>query len=202
MHSSQAHDAGFKKALASMGSEKGFEYASVAGMRTDQAMREALTRAGAEFTNEDIQRLSRLKSETAHALIAAQPPIVPGCARLISELSGRGYTLALASSSSRRNVDTFLSATGTSSAFSVVLSGDDVRSAKPDPDIYLQALERLGASAAAAVVVEDAVAGVKAGVAAGARVIAVEGTAPADGLLAAGAERVVRGLDSLLEHLP
>ncbi|GAA2407152.1 sugar phosphatase [Actinomadura vinacea] len=55
----------------------------------------------------------------------------------------------------------------------VVVTASDVRVGKPDPDGYLQAARRLGADPRDCVVVEDAPAGVRAGRAAGATVVAV-----------------------------
>lgn len=53
------------------------------------------------------------------------------------------------------------------------ITGDDVRNGKPHPEPYLLAAERLGIDARRCVVIEDAVAGIEAGLAAGAQVIAV-----------------------------
>ncbi|KQQ11345.1 hypothetical protein ASF46_03065 [Rathayibacter sp. Leaf296] len=57
----------------------------------------------------------------------------------------------------------------------VVVTADDVLHGKPAPDCYLAAAERLGVLAADAVVFEDAEAGVRAGLAAGMRVVVVGG---------------------------
>ena len=57
----------------------------------------------------------------------------------------------------------------------VVVTADDVLHGKPAPDCYLAAAERLGVVAADAVVFEDAEAGVRAGLAAGMRVVVVGG---------------------------
>ena len=58
----------------------------------------------------------------------------------------------------------------------LVISADDVTVGKPDPTCYLVAAERLGFSARDCIVFEDAPAGIKAGRAAGATVIAVATT--------------------------
>lgn len=58
----------------------------------------------------------------------------------------------------------------------VLVTGQDVESGKPSPDPYLLAAERLGVDPAECVVIEDAPAGIRAGKAAGARVIALTTT--------------------------
>jgi mannitol-1-/sugar-/sorbitol-6-phosphatase len=67
----------------------------------------------------------------------------------------------------------------------VFVTADDVPTGKPAPDPYLLAAERLGMDPTRCVVVEDAPAGVEAGKAAGARVVAIASTLPADLLRAA-----------------
>jgi beta-phosphoglucomutase-like phosphatase (HAD superfamily) len=58
-------------------------------------------------------------------------------------------------------------------AFAAVVSGEEVASGKPAPDVYLLAAERLGADPADCVAVEDAPHGIAAARAAGMRVVAV-----------------------------
>jgi len=58
----------------------------------------------------------------------------------------------------------------------VLVTGQDVESGKPSPDPYLLAAERIGADPARCVVIEDAPAGIQAGKAAGAHVVALATT--------------------------
>ena len=64
--------------------------------------------------------------------------------------------------------------------FDAIVTADDVKRTKPDPEPYLQALAKLGLDAAACVVVENAPLGVRSAKAAGLRVIAVTSTNPAE----------------------
>ncbi len=66
--------------------------------------------------------------------------------------------------------------------FGAVLTDADVSRGKPDPECYLKAAERLGADAADCVVFEDSFSGLKAGRAAGARVVALATTNPRESL--------------------
>jgi sugar-phosphatase len=75
-----------------------------------------------------------------------------------------------------------------------VVTADDVTQGKPNPESYLAGARLLGLAASACVVVEDAPSGVRAGKAAGARVLAVLTTSDAQELQAAGAEWIVRSL--------
>ncbi len=75
-----------------------------------------------------------------------------------------------------------------------LISANMVTKGKPDPQPYLLGAERLGVAAKDCLVFEDAPSGVKAGVAAGCRVVGVLGTTPAEKLLADGASWLVPSL--------
>jgi mannitol-1-/sugar-/sorbitol-6-/2-deoxyglucose-6-phosphatase len=96
----------------------------------------------------------------------------PGALELLNEVDGL-VPVALGSSSSRRLVRSVLDAVGLTSRFGVVVTGDDVEHPKPAPDIFAKCARDLGVMPARCVVLEDSLAGVRAGRAAGMRVIAV-----------------------------
>ena len=83
--------------------------------------------------------------------------------------------LAVASSSERDWVDTHLERSGMRRHFGVIRCADDVSRVKPDPDLYLVAIEVLGVASGEAVAFEDSPNGVRAARAAGLRVVAVPG---------------------------
>lgn len=91
----------------------------------------------------------------------------PGIAALLSEAPSQGVRLAIATTTSRPNVDALLRATLGTQPFEVIAAGDDVVAKKPSPDVYLLALERLGLPAAACVAVEDTLNGLKSAQSAG-----------------------------------
>jgi HAD superfamily hydrolase (TIGR01509 family) len=97
----------------------------------------------------------------------------PGVLSLLGEAKLRGIGLAVASSSTRRWVQGNLERLGIFDSFDAVATGDEVRRTKPDPAVYLLALERLHAPAAAAIALEDSPNGVRAAQAAGMRCVAV-----------------------------
>ena len=99
--------------------------------------------------------------------------LVPGCdpdlVRVLDLLDARGVGQAIVSSS--RNAGRVLAAAGLADRFPVVVDGltaaDEELPGKPAPDMFLRAASALGVEPASCVVVEDAVAGVEAGVAGG-----------------------------------
>ncbi|GAA2512063.1 HAD-IA family hydrolase [Winogradskya humida] len=77
----------------------------------------------------------------------------------------------------------------------VMVTADDIRRGKPDPEPYLLAARRLGVDPQRCLAVEDAVAGIRSAKAAGCAVIAITGTSPADELHEA--DLIVDALDQL-----
>lgn len=96
----------------------------------------------------------------------------PGVKETLIELGRRGVRLALASSSSHRNIARVLADCGLGRFFEVVTSGEQFHESKPNPEIYLHTLESLGLSAIDCCCVEDSLPGIAAGRAAGLTVIA------------------------------
>lgn len=74
-----------------------------------------------------------------------------------------------------------------------MITSDDVRRGKPDPEPYLKGAALLGLSASECVVFEDAPAGIRAGKTAGARVVALPTSSPESDLESAGADWIVPG---------
>lgn len=100
----------------------------------------------------------RRKTEIYTAMVAeGRLPGRPGVARLVEEAASAGWALAVASTSADASVRAVLAhVVGDERAADfTVLAGDVVPRKKPAPDIYLLALERLGAEPDAVVVVED-----------------------------------------------
>jgi beta-phosphoglucomutase-like phosphatase (HAD superfamily) len=96
-----------------------------------------------------------------------------GCRELLAFAAGRSVPRAVASSSAGRLIEAVLDRFDLLGSFDAVVAGEAVTRAKPAPDIFLAAAERLGVAPADCVVLEDSLAGVEAGRAAGMRVVAV-----------------------------
>lgn len=109
----------------------------------------------------------------------------PGARELVADALAAGVPMALASSSPLRLIDAVIDALDLRRSLQAVVSGEAVTHPKPAPDIFLLAASRLGCDATRCVVLEDSVAGVLAGRAAGAMVIAVPEAPPPPGRYAA-----------------
>jgi HAD superfamily hydrolase (TIGR01509 family) len=135
--------------------------------------------------------------ELMHALVLRQVDTRPGAVELVARLRKLDEVrIGLASNSPRFLVDDALATAGMADAFEVIVTSDDVQRAKPAPDIYLLACERLGVSPADAIALEDSASGIAAAKAAGLTVIGVPQFAETD---ASAADRVVDSLEELLD---
>ncbi len=94
-----------------------------------------------------------------------------GVARLIREAEMAGTPLAIATTTSRANVDALLRATLRRQPFRVIAAGDEVSVKKPSPQVYELALRRLGLPASACVAFEDTLNGVRSAQGAGLRCV-------------------------------
>jgi len=109
------------------------------------------------------------------ALNAALEP-APGVVSWLERAAELGLRLAVASSSDVSHVGTMLDRAGLRPRFEVLATGDEVTAHKPDPAVYLLALNRLGLPAREAVAFEDTAHGVAAAQAAGLPCVAVPNT--------------------------
>jgi HAD superfamily hydrolase (TIGR01509 family) len=103
---------------------------------------------------------------------AAELPLVDGAVEAVRRLAAV-YRLGLASSSNRPLIDAVLAATNLGELFEATVSSEEVTRGKPAPDVYLEALRRLGVPPALAAAVEDSANGIRSAHAAGMRVVAI-----------------------------
>jgi HAD superfamily hydrolase (TIGR01509 family) len=97
--------------------------------------------------------------------------VLPGAVEAVRRLAV--MPLALVTGSSRREAGQALELLGLEDAFGVVVASEDVPRSKPHPDGYLLAASRLAIAPSRCLAVEDSSAGIAAGRAAGAKVVAV-----------------------------
>ena len=125
--------------------------------------------------------------------IAGVVPL-PGARELVNSLPADRW--AIVTSCSRPLAEVRLRAAGLPVP-QRLLTSDDVKNGKPDPEPYLKGAALLGVPAPECLVLEDAPAGIRAGKAAGALVVAFRTTATDPELETAGADWILRGCSSL-----
>lgn len=102
--------------------------------------------------------------ETAYRRLVREEGLepLPGVVETLRRLRDHGWLQAVASSAPRENIRVVLEVTGLDRCFDAIVSAEDVRAGKPDPEVFLTASTRLGIAPKHCVVVEDAPAGIEA----------------------------------------
>lgn len=128
--------------------------------------------------------------------------VFPGAADLLAEVARRGATVVLASSSEKDDVETLVVAIGAGEAVDQVISGGDVDQAKPSPEVFQVAMERVGADTSSTLALGDTVWDVTSAADAGIDCVGVcSGGISAGELRDAGASAVYRDVADLLDQL-
>lgn len=159
-----------------------------------------LRETGHIVTAEEAARLLQFHAE-AYARLADQVGPLPGARELLAYLSQAGVPWAIATSARIESARPTLEALGVGSQVPII-TRDEVAHAKPDPDLFLAAAERLGVAISDSVVVGDSVWDLLA--ARRARALGVgllSGGYGQDELERAGAYRVYKDPADLLRHL-
>lgn len=177
-----------------VGRERGFEMTDELFWRTfGMPNRQILPMLlGHSLTEAEIAELSDRKEQAYRSLAAGKMQATPGAVDFVRSVQSAGFRIALGSSTPWSNIAVVLDTLGIRSAFEQIVCSDDVTHGKPHPEVFLKAAEKLGVEPVQCVVIEDAVVGVDAALAAGMACLAVTTTHPAEKL--ARAHRVVPDL--------
>lgn len=141
------------------------------GLPTRNKLKLLTEREGLPETLYDL--IFYLKQEFTYQEIQNNCKPLANVVETLQELKNRGYTLGLCSNSIKKSIELMLTYSGILDYFDIILSNQDVTFAKPDPEIYLTAKDRLGVSVDDCLVVEDNTKGIEAGRRAGMKVIQV-----------------------------
>lgn len=107
-------------------------------------------------------------------------PVKKGVKDIFEYIRNNGLKCAVATSTRRESAEKTLHEIGVWDYLDAVVYGDEVEHGKPEPDIFLRAAKAIGVNPSEAVVVEDSINGIKAGYAAGMRVVHIPDTIAID----------------------
>jgi HAD superfamily hydrolase (TIGR01509 family) len=120
-----------------------------------------------------VEELVRESGELMLRFMETRLAAMPGAYELLDALDTVGVPSAVATSATREFADLVLTRLEMKSRFRFILTAEDVRQGKPDPEIYLLAAERLQLAPPQMMVLEDSANGCRAALAAGAFTVAV-----------------------------
>ena len=160
------------------------------GMRNPEIIAEKF---GRDIPAQEIDSLSRKKEGLFRRIAGRSVKPFPGVLDLLHALKSAKWKMAVVSSTPLENIELIIRALEIADLFDTIVADKDVSRGKPDPEGFLLAAKRLGVAPSSCVVIEDAIAGVKAAKDAGMRCIAVTNTHPAERLVEA--DTVVESLE-------
>lgn len=140
------------------------------------------------LSKQEVEDIAQRKEATYRKIYTPHVAFVPGAKALLVRLRACGLRLAIASAAPPLNRAMVLKELQLESLVDVVVGAENVARGKPFPDLFLRAAELLGVPPSDCIVFEDAVLGVQAGIAAGARVAGMTTLESAEELRHAGAE--------------
>ncbi len=123
--------------------------------------------------NTALQQLVKEKETVYQDLYTKHAVPVNGLVELLTELKQAGVKLAIASSASIHDINFVLDRIHVRDYFDVIVDGSQVIKGKPSPEIFLKTAEHLQTLPENCAVIEDSIAGIKAGNAAGMKVIGI-----------------------------
>lgn len=120
------------------------------------------------------QFINDLKQQYTLELVYAKCKPVFQHQYALSKLQSEGYNLAVCSNSIRQSIQIMMEKAGLINYLDFFLSNQDVINGKPDPEIYIKAIQKLGLSPEECLIVEDNENGINAAIASGANLLKVE----------------------------
>jgi beta-phosphoglucomutase len=150
------------------------------GFDDRDAFLEAFRARGKELDEQGLQALVASKSRIFQDVIKQGVTAYPGVVRILTSLHASGLPLAICSGALRSDITPILAQLGIATCFRHVITADDVRKSKPDPECYSLAFHRLMhahpsriSSPGKCLAIEDTPAGIRAAKLAGLNVLAV-----------------------------
>lgn len=143
------------------------------------------------FPKQNAQAMSDDKEARFRDLLGAHAPPMPGVVELLDFAQRQGWGLAVVTNAPRLNALTMLSAIGLETTFETVVIGEECARAKPYPDPYLAAMDRLGVAPTRCIAFEDSPSGLRAARASGAFTVGVRSSLNDAALRASGAQATV-----------
>ncbi len=165
---SPCHEKAYDRLWSKLGL-RGPKYEQLAGRSTKEVIKQVC----GHFTPSERHKWVTYKQNEALKLLRSADIIFPDTVSTLKTLHGAGFKLALATSASRPSASLVLERLGAAEWFDIVITADDVEKAKPDPEIFIRAIQTLGLEPSKTLIIEDSRAGIESGLACGAKVINV-----------------------------
>ena len=162
----------FKRAWVEVGEQWGLEniedmYEGIMGNNGEFIVKKLYD----AYPDRDCQAYYNARMDRVTELMEGDIPLMSGCREILEFAKKNGISVAVATSSTRERAEKNLRRLGLWDYFDAVVTGDMVERSKPEPDIFLEAANRIGAKKEECIVCEDSYNGLLAAKASGMRPI-------------------------------
>lgn len=123
---------------------------------------------------DDVETVYKKRVDYFLQLVDKKLELMPGILHAIKLFRKHCFQLAIATSGTKQYVNLVLLKFHLKNYFEVIITGDDVKKGKPDPETYLMAAKKLHLDPLECLVVEDSTKGIESAKAAGCKCIAVK----------------------------
>ena len=137
------------------------------GMQSRTMAQEIAKEKGVCLRDEDLDRIVAEKTRIFDGEAEAHARAYDGVTETLRMLRNNGLQTALVTGSKASSADKVLRAAGVRELFEVLVTGDDTKKGKPDPEPYLKGIEKTGVNRLDCIVVENAPLGISSAKAAG-----------------------------------
>lgn len=176
--SERIHYLAYNKLLRKHGKEISKEYfkRKLFGVPAKQNFIKIFSEQGENIDETKSDELAKEKDKYYREISQSELTSFDGATELLKLLRKNGLKTALATSASKENVEMVIKKFGWENYFDAVVTADDVKKGKPDPEIFLKAGKFLGVNSQECIVIEDSKHGIEAAKKAGMKCIAVTTT--------------------------
>lgn len=137
---------------------------------------------GRKLSEADVASYGEEKEALYRKLYAEHIAPLPGLVNFLRELKKKHVRAVIATSAPKKNLDLVLDGLEIRPWFDALVDASEVEKGKPDPEIYLNAAQKVERAPEVCIVFEDSLAGIQAGLNAGMRVVGVATTLPPEKL--------------------
>ena len=125
---------------------------------------------------DELRKLEDEKESIFREIYKDKVETIPHYLKFLNQLKSRNFKTAVATSAPRANLDLIIKALKIEDEMDSMMSSEDVKHHKPDPEVYLKSAERVGVAPSHCIVFEDSFSGVSAALNAGMKVVGVLST--------------------------
>jgi HAD superfamily hydrolase (TIGR01509 family) len=181
------------------------DYYSCTGMDDRAFIKEQFKRAAKNLSDEEVEQILRRKIEKWHDLMSEDDiPLFHGVENFIKKSRHR-FSMGLVSMANSNEINYVLEKTGLKKCFDVVISAEDVKNHKPNPECFLKAFRKIDSIRSSdghlpleryeCLVIEDVPQGIQAAKSVGMKTLAVLNTFDEATMRSSGADAVTKNLD-------